>query len=175
MKLHIFNQDVLDVVAQLPLKGALGFSPKFQGVKFEAGGTIWLDGALGAPVGGLDVKVKLQLILVNPITIRLRIIDILTSGQSTRTLVMFFIRNVLAGLDAPFLTHVQTKDDEYFEFKNPVDFWPLQSISTDDNCLTIEASAPIVTKLQSYIAAMQKQALDKNGSMAAQAVLASRT
>jgi hypothetical protein len=88
---------------------------------------------------------------------------------------MFFIRNVLAGLDAPFLTHVQTKDDEYFEFKNPVDFWPLQSISTDDNCLTIEASAPIVTKLQSYIAAMQKQALDKNGSMAAQAVLASRT
>lgn len=135
----IDNKDILFHFTQLKTAGIVPAQVKFDGVTFERGGSVLVDGAIDLPViGGFDVKFKLVVKLLADLkTIRLRVVDVKVSGFGTRDIVMAVLKRIVEGMDVPGLRWVVDGNDGYCEYKRPQDWILMRDIQTDGDRLSI--------------------------------------
>lgn len=161
---------ILAIVRQIQLPplaaGPVPITPKFDAVSFEPGGTILLDGSAKLRIGGLDVKAKITLKLLDSQTIRIRLIYLKVSGNDVLWAVRMGAEEFLTSLALPVKV-VINESDFYAEFKMPVDFVPIKAILTENNQLAIVPDVPDVTAAMAWQKANAAKAAHHGGSMAA--------
>ena|GEM_PF-4200246 len=129
----IDNKDILFHFAQLKKAGIVPGQVKLDGVVFERGGSVLVDGAIDLPViGGFDVKLKLVVKLLADLrTIRIRVVDVKVSGVGTRAVVMVFLKRIVENMKLPGLRWVTDGDDGYCQYVRPQEWLLMRDIQTD--------------------------------------------
>lgn len=139
---------ILAITRQFPMPplaiGRVPVVPKFDSVTFEPGGAILLDGSAKLRVGGLDVKARLTLKLLDPHLIRLRLIDFKVSGNDMLWLIKMGADEFMNGLSLPSARLVVNDKDFYADVALPVKWAPLKAILTENNQLAIVPDVPDV-------------------------------
>lgn len=131
----IDNKDILFHFNQLKKAGVVPSQVKLDGVTFERGGSVLVDGAIDLPViGGFDVKLKLVVKLLADLrTIRIRVVEVKVSGVGTRGVVMVFLKRIVENMTLPGLRWVLDGDDGYCQYTRPQEWILMRDIQTGDN------------------------------------------
>lgn len=165
------NSDILREFKQVHDAGLVPPQLKLNGVTFEAGGGINVDGAidLPAPLGGFSLDLKLVVkLLPDKRTIRIRIINIEALDIGVRGLAMKVIDRIADSFVVPGLRCVRDDGDLYWEY-TPMRWVLLQDILTQDDRLTVVADGIDIPVLIADTKAAQIKALEASNSMAGQA------
>ena len=173
----IDNKDILFHFNQLKTAGIVPSQVKLDGVAFDPGGSVLVDGAIDLPVvGGFDVKLKLVVKLLADLrTIRIRIIDLKVSGVGTRAIVMLFLRRIVENMAVPGLRWVIDGNDGYCEYVRPQEWILMRDIVTDgDRFALVLDGVDIPLAIKEFDAANHEQ-LFTSPSMADKARLSNPT
>jgi hypothetical protein len=168
------NSDVLRHFNQVRDAGLVPPQLVLKGVKFEAGGGIFVDGAIDLPfpLGGFSLDLKLVVkLLPDKKTIRIRIVNIAALDIGVRGLAMKVIDRIADSFAVPGLRTVRDGADLYWEY-TPMAWVLLQDILTQDDRLTIVADGVDIPLLIEETRKAQLAALESSGSMADQVKIA---
>lgn len=123
---------------QMKRAGRIPDNVKFDGVTFERGGSILIDGSVKSGFIGFDVKAKLVVkLLADGVTLRARFVDVQVSGVGTRALALKIIQKIVEGLNAPGLYWRNDVTGGYVEYVNRFPWILLRDVQTDGNRLTL--------------------------------------